>query len=782
MRRPVGWLAFAALWLAFGCNQIFSVDKPHLRRAIDAGASDASPSGCLLPSDCQPDETCLFQHCSPPCAEDRDCSELSQCLRAGDGHAACVRNQDNHCGDDAPCPDGTVCGGDGSCQSTCSDDAGCVRGRVCQSGVCALAPAADGGTDSGGPPITSMNMTDACTVDAQRCGEGDMLERCGADRAFHALMKCPFVCRDGTCIGACTPGAQRCVDKDRQTCSADGEFLKVETCAGTCTPSSCAAACGDGQLQCNDRELQRCQDSRWLHDQDCPFVCANGACTGECTPDAKRCNPDGKTAETCDGTGKWASPMSCPFVCNDGACGGECVPDDKRCSDTSHLQTCGANGMFGAPAECSNQACVNGSCGGSCAPGALRCNANAVERCDDTGHYVVMQACTGKTCQNNACVGVCGPGDQQCAGASSYVTCDTTGQYGTIQTSCNGAACSAGQCTGSCTPSSTQCKPNSATIVQTCSDVGVWVDSSTCMNKACVNGSCSGVCSPGSKQCSSGGVQTCGNDGQWGATSACTNQACVNGSCTGMCMPGATQCNTSGQVETCDNTGNYGGATACVMKTCVKGVCTGECASGDKRCATGSNSVEACNASGMYAPFQDCSSSQICRNNACVTNDPINVGYSSTTGWPTAAVPDNRLFVVGPFDAGILADILSINLIGSAAGGQADMSIYKDSNGVPGALLARGNSNIAVIAGTDSNSVKPAGTQLAKGTKFWLGAVFFNSAQIPQNGGASFSTTAYVVSPFTFGSTPPDPFPATTASKSPNVALPFFLSLREVPP
>jgi hypothetical protein len=781
VRRPVGGLAFAALWL-LGCNQIFGVGEPHLRARSDAGARDAA-AGCLLPSDCQPDETCLFQHCSPPCAEDRDCSELSQCLRASDGHAACVRDQDNHCGDDAACPEGTVCGGDGTCQSACQDDSSCVHGRTCASGLCVLAPAADGGVDAGREPITSMSMADECSADAQRCGEGGMLERCGADHAFHALMKCPFLCRDGACIGACTPGAQRCVDEDRQTCSADGEFLKVETCPGTCTPSGCVAACGDGQLQCNERELQRCQGSRWLHDQDCPFVCSNGACSGECTPDAKRCNPDGKTAETCDATGHWASPTSCPFVCSDGACGGECSPDDKRCSDAGHAQTCGANGMYGAAIACGDQACVNGSCSGSCAPGAMRCNANAVERCDDTGQFAVMQKCTGQTCVNNACAGVCSPDDVRCAGSTSYVTCDTTGQFGTSPTSCNGAACSMGQCTGSCTPSTTRCKPASTSDVQTCNDVGVWTDSSKCTNQACVNGACSGECTPGSKRCMSGGTQTCGDDGRWSATSACTNQACVNGGCTGVCTPGATRCNAGGQVETCDDSGNFGGASACAMKTCVSGACAGECASGDKRCASGANRVEACNAGGMWASFQDCSSpSQICRNAACAANDAINVGYATTSGWTSASVADNRLLVVGPFDAGALADILSINVIGSAAGGQADMSIYKDNGGAPGPLLARSSSNIAVISGADSNSVKPAGVQLAKGAKFWLGAVFFNGATIPQSAGASFSTSVFSVAPFNFGTAPPDPFPAATATKSSNVALPFYVSVREVPP
>jgi hypothetical protein len=139
--------------------------------------------------------------------------------------------------------------------------------------------------------------------------------------------------------------------------------------------------------------------------------------------------------------------------------------------------------------------------------------------------------------------------------------------------------------------------------------------------------------------------------------------------------------------------------------------------------------------------------------------------------------------LIGPFDAGISADVLSINIIGSASGGAlADMMIYKDNSGAPGALIARSNSNIAVIAGSDSNSVKPAGTQLAKGVKFWLGAVFFGGAQVPQNGGASFSTGLYMLSPFSFGTAPPDPFPTASSSKSANVALPFYLSVREVPP
>jgi hypothetical protein len=138
---------------------------------------------------------------------------------------------------------------------------------------------------------------------------------------------------------------------------------------------------------------------------------------------------------------------------------------------------------------------------------------------------------------------------------------------------------------------------------------------------------------------------------------------------------------------------------------------------------------------------------------------------------------------VGPFDASVTADILAINIIGSASGGaSADIFIYLDNANKPGAFLARANSNLTVINGTASNTVKPVGTQLQAGSKFWLAAVFFGGAQLPQPSTTNFATDVYIYNPFTIGSAPPNPYPASSSSKLAGFAFPFYVTLRQVAP
>ena len=83
---------------------------------------------------------------------------------------------------------------------------------------------------------------------------------------------------------------------------------------------------------------------------------------------------------------------------------GPCKPGETRCSDTGlGVETCDANGAWGAPVACTKQTCVAGACAGVCAPGETRCTGANLQSCDATGNFSTSQACPVACC-NAACV------------------------------------------------------------------------------------------------------------------------------------------------------------------------------------------------------------------------------------------------------------------------------------------------------------------------------------------------------------------------------------------
>src|SRR3954464_12263737 len=107
---------------------------------------------------------------------------------------------------------------------------------------------------------------------------------------------------------------------------------------------------------CDGFTPQNCDDHGiWKSDASCDGICSGGACSGTCTPDATQCN--GQIVQTGDATGTWRDGAGCPAkACVSAACVGVCEPGAKQCSSANGVQTCGANGQWGPPADCSTQA------------------------------------------------------------------------------------------------------------------------------------------------------------------------------------------------------------------------------------------------------------------------------------------------------------------------------------------------------------------------------------------------------------------------------------------
>lgn len=88
------------------------------------------------------------------------------------------------------------------------------------------------------------------------------------------------------------------------------------------------------------------------------YVCAEGACSGECLPGTSRCESD--TSSICDADGAWSQPESCEFVCREGVCTGVCQPGAKRCQESS-VESCDPDGQWAATESCP-ELCLEGAC------------------------------------------------------------------------------------------------------------------------------------------------------------------------------------------------------------------------------------------------------------------------------------------------------------------------------------------------------------------------------------------------------------------------------------
>jgi hypothetical protein len=372
----------------------------------------------------------------------------------------------------------------------------------------------------------SGNQCNACTPDSmtQTCHDkcGTVLNNCGAsvdcgdsctithgpNWSCGSMQTC--VCSRNVpadCSGKCGTITDRCgfsVDCSAAgsgglACNAVGQLCQPDH--SCCTPDPLGTTCsGDPGADCNNTVANNCGVSV-MCDSTCDdgFICSGNPATPKkcsCAPGNIRCvaipGMTGMTQQTCDGGLAWDGNMSCPFVCIDGmGCSGSCVPMTTQCSDATHVQTCQANGTFGAPTLCA-AACrpSTNACGGVCVPGTQMCGTSggsaAVLKCDSEGQWTLDHSCPG-TCNNNIC---CEPDQTFCATGrwcdSSHVnncglTVDcTNGGINDMQThSCASRfpgdhyGCgthTAGECT--CVPGTTSTAPCD---LSSCDDNGNWV-------------------------------------------------------------------------------------------------------------------------------------------------------------------------------------------------------------------------------------------------------------------------------------------------------------------
>ena len=388
-------------------------------------------------------------------------------------------------------------------------------------------------------------------------------------------------------VEICEGAALRCAGAQVQRCSGGAWSDEGAPCEAGCSEGRCtqAPACAEGAVRCWNEVAQRCLDGAWTNEERCPFLCAEGVCTGACVPGDTQC--DGAQPQHCE-EGAWLDAgEACPFGCEAGACTGACEVDTTRCWEDV-VQICGADGAWENEATCPF-VCIDGACTGECVPGASRCEGLLPQRCVDGAWSDEGPACAFG-CTEGVCTGVCTRDERRCEGDVLRV-CDGEGAWRT-ETICPWV-CSEERCTGSCVPGARRCAHDG---VELCDELGEWRALQRCA-EGCVDGACAIACAAGEARCFGDVIQLCDPHGQWTNAAAC-DHGCDAGACL-ECVPGATRC-AGVAVETCLEPGLWGGATPCASGVCTEGACAdtvaqsclgggpgrGDCGPGESCCAS----------------------------------------------------------------------------------------------------------------------------------------------------------------------------------------------------
>ena len=220
-----------------------------------------------------------------------------------------------------------------------------------------------------------------------------------------------------------------CDSPPANTCESATKFLAYDP-IGTCVEGECDYT--SKQIACS------CSGDACTTDP-----CAAVTCN---TPPSPAC-PNTTTRRTFSATGTCAAgscsytptDAACPFVCAGGACTGECVPGTARCDTATGVpQVCGSNGFLqNKPACGANSACAGGAC--LCTTGYTDCSGSCAQLSTSAAH---CGAC-GHSCLGGECVaGKCKPVElaagqvqaQSLAVSSTHVYwMDETGAVGNVK-------------------------------------------------------------------------------------------------------------------------------------------------------------------------------------------------------------------------------------------------------------------------------------------------------------------------------------------------------------
>jgi len=320
---------------------------------------------CNAAQICYTDPVTAEQSCSrPECSSDAQCSGGAQCFNGICRTGGCATRRD--------CPQGEVCGLDGTCTDppeTCSSDEDCAVGLRCdtEESLCGTPTLCDDVTCEMGficDPRLGECIADSCSgQDPAMCvGNGRSIvwdnDACSCVECID-VSDCPNlgdVCNDN---GQCSPCPTPCDSGTPGTCQGkDGSYCVDGCCLECIGHTDCVnQVCVNGA--CVD--FPKCAASPDL----CPSgtTCIEDECkadtsTGECDPrDADSC-PFGQFCKPGTGGNAQCAPIGGVDGC--GLCGGDCTCDNGLTCEGFACRGCTSTIDADCPTE--YPACFGGAC------------------------------------------------------------------------------------------------------------------------------------------------------------------------------------------------------------------------------------------------------------------------------------------------------------------------------------------------------------------------------------------------------------------------------------
>lgn len=222
----------------------------------------------------------------------------------------------------------------------------------------------------------------------------------------------------------CTPGDTNCEGDILSTCAADGLSFEEEECPFVCEEGVCTGACSPGSTQCSGHEFQSCGvDASWVTVEegvDCP-----------CLEGETRCWPRDSlrfTHQTCDENRDWGASVECDHGCDPDGCFGECLGIAGRCQDDGVTPERCEDYYYVEKDSCEFVCSAFGSCIGECVPGTTSCMSDRERgQCVD-GYYEPLEYC-GAWCENDTCMS-CKPGGRTCTvEGEELLACNELGEW-----------------------------------------------------------------------------------------------------------------------------------------------------------------------------------------------------------------------------------------------------------------------------------------------------------------------------------------------------------------
>ncbi len=226
----------------------------------------------------------------------------------------------------------------------------CPVRAVLSSGGAGGSAGADSGSGVVGGTAGAAGQDNSATN--RECDAGDVgcsgetpVECSDEGRWVAATAACAFGSTEGACT-ECVDDTRRCLEGSAQICV--NEAWNTESmCTATCEAGECVEACMEGRRQCDGNlVLQICEAGVYVDYEECDFLCQGDTCTGLCSPDSTRCDPDTENnVQRCDTAGRWSAGTECADggFCVDGACR-PCRPGTRRCEESMRQECCDNGG------------------------------------------------------------------------------------------------------------------------------------------------------------------------------------------------------------------------------------------------------------------------------------------------------------------------------------------------------------------------------------------------------------------------------------------------------